>query len=114
MSEHLASLNALFIECKIIDDNKRMSLYLKNGISRYIDGQYAWSMRHSVMIAYVKNSKGTDDLKSYLHNEGDKDWESNKVGVHSSHCRNWQYTRKEYGEGFQPGKIKLLHIWLKV
>lgn len=47
--------DGLFYECKVLKGRRNLGLYSKNGIQRFIDGQYAWRMPHAGMIAYVFN-----------------------------------------------------------
>lgn len=45
------------IECKILDDNKKnkYSLYMSQGVQRYLTRKYVSNCSHSSMIAYVLN-----------------------------------------------------------
>lgn len=56
---HSKELWALFIECKIVDGQHPVSNYLSKGLRRFIDGTYAWAVRHGMMLAYVRDG---DDL----------------------------------------------------
>lgn len=52
----LSSQDALFVECKIVGNSHRItSLYCNNGLSRFIDGDYAWAMQEGMMLAYVRH-----------------------------------------------------------
>jgi hypothetical protein len=45
--------DAIFFECKVLKRKSNLNLYRKNGILRFINGQYAWSMPHAGMIGYT-------------------------------------------------------------
>lgn len=45
--------DALFLECKVLDGNRRLTQYGDEGIQRFLDGRYAWRMPHAHMVAYV-------------------------------------------------------------
>lgn len=45
--------DALFYECKVLKGKRGLTLYRKNGINRFLSGQYAWRMPHAGMIGYV-------------------------------------------------------------
>ncbi len=116
--------NGIFIECKIIEPNKSPLLYIENGVRRYVDGEYAWAMCHTFMIAYVRNGKKVpkalqDTIKrnskkkvimrcSPLGNEY-KVWPdtNNPKTYQTLHCRSWSHP--EHGA---PGNIEISHIWL--
>ncbi len=45
------------VECKLIDKStdKRVRLYCKEGIIRFINGDYAWYDQQAIMLAYVRD-----------------------------------------------------------
>lgn len=45
--------DALFLECKVLHGNRRLTQYGDEGIQRFLDGRYAWRMPHAHMVAYV-------------------------------------------------------------
>ena len=52
----LSSQDALFVECKLVDKTHSVgSVYCKTGISRFIEGDYAWAMQEAMMLGYVRN-----------------------------------------------------------
>ena len=52
----LSSQDALFVECKIVGNSHRVTgLYCNRGISRFIDGDYAWAMQEGMMLGYVRH-----------------------------------------------------------
>ena len=45
--------DALFLECKVLHRQRRLTQYGDEGIQRFLDGRYAWRMPHAHMVAYV-------------------------------------------------------------
>ncbi|MDP2834510.1 MAG: hypothetical protein Q8Q28_14675 [Pseudomonadota bacterium] len=49
-------LAGIFVECKPIDsDHPIPSAYCKEGLIRFIRGDYAWAVDHALMVGYVRN-----------------------------------------------------------
>lgn len=47
---------AIFIECKPIDSRHPIpSIYCRDGLVRFVNGDYAWSVDRAMMIGYVRN-----------------------------------------------------------
>ena len=62
-------LNALFVECKLLQCNDNLSKYVSEGILRFVEGEYAWRMPHGMMIAYVHEERSCkDSLVEYFKN----------------------------------------------
>ena len=52
----LSSQDALFVECKRVGDLHRVTnVYCNDGLSRFVDGDYAWAMQEGMMLGYVQN-----------------------------------------------------------
>ncbi|CRI65915.1 putative Predicted protein [Thiocapsa sp. KS1] len=46
----------IFIECKPVDSNHPVSgAYCREGLARFIRGDYAWAVDRALMVAYVRN-----------------------------------------------------------
>ena len=46
--------DGLFVECKPIDGHHSIiSCYCKKGLTRFINGDYAWAMQDALMVGYV-------------------------------------------------------------
>lgn len=118
--------NGLFIECKIIESGKPPLLYIKEGIRRYVDGEYAWASRSTFMIAYVRNQHKLpyslkDSYKKNFENEIVKRcypnnnkyrlWHDTKKPKSYITCHNREWSHNLYGS---PESIKISHIWLKL
>lgn len=57
----------IFAECKLIEPGKGIDLYCRDGLKRYVIGEYGWSMQSALMFAYVRGCDTTpDDLGKYL------------------------------------------------
>ena len=51
----LSSQDALFVECKLVGNTHPVgSVYCNTGISRFIDGDYAWAMQEAMLLGYVR------------------------------------------------------------
>ncbi|MFZ4580525.1 MAG: hypothetical protein ACOYOB_19245, partial [Myxococcota bacterium] len=56
---HLRLIDAIddfhgwFVECKVVDARHPVRLYVRQGIDRYVLGDYAWAMPSALMIAYA-------------------------------------------------------------
>lgn len=47
---------AIFIECKPIDANHPLpSIYCRDGLIRFLNGDYAWGVDRAMMVGYVRN-----------------------------------------------------------
>ncbi len=115
----LRSDYALHIECKPVNAKKGMSPYYgRDGMGRFIHGDYGWAMRSGVMLAYAERDYSFDEkllpkLQEFLK-IGDDSLAISKLCVtqtppESHHQRKWMYAN-----GKSPGNIRLLHIWLTV
>lgn len=56
---YLNAYDGIFAECKLIDQPKKktVSMYAIDGITKFIKGEYAWAMRHAMMVAYVRDEQ---------------------------------------------------------
>lgn len=53
----LSSQDALFVECKLVGNTHPVTTaYCNDGLSRFIDGDYAWAMQEGMMLGYVRHS----------------------------------------------------------
>ena len=53
----LSSQDALFVECKLVGKSHAVTTaYCNDGVSRFIDGDYAWAMQEGMMLAYARQS----------------------------------------------------------
>lgn len=106
----------IYVECKTIDETRGVNLYITQGVKRFVDERYAWSMTHGLMLGYVLNN---ERLPNSL-NEGFSSLKSteNKLLIPISPARSrialdeceiheTQHTRQS-----PSASIRLDHIWL--
>lgn len=123
---HLDARFRLIAECKIIDisNGKTSALYRDKGITRFIEGDYAWAQRDAIMLAYVRcgsqlESTILGNLSTFpkmacvssglrIHPSGLVP--ANNLGV-SKHARAFSYV---HTTSAVPGQIELWHLWLDV
>lgn len=119
-------LNLPFIiECKLINPTKSVDLYCQKGLARFIEGEYAWYDKQSMMLAYVqdqstiqnkliphlnKSQLKKNDLYQTTQPPTAVDWLEGKDLSQSIHRRNFQYVGK-YSSCI-PGDISVWHLWL--
>ncbi len=120
-----------FCECKILDATHPLRDYLREGIMRFVKGDYAWAMSAAQMIGYVRPSFGHNRradvrLMSYMsckYRRGDKitcataarlradkvpaELSGNPPVFATRHGR-----RFKLPNGAKPGDIELRHLWL--
>ena len=116
----------LVAEAKVLDTatSKTTAMYCKNGIRRFVQGEYAWGNREAFMIGYVRDGSSIDPtLKAFLSNVANSApgrylVETLPVPVGSG-ASDLAYTRhgRKFVYGNQrppnrPGSISLWHLWL--
>lgn len=107
------------IETKIVSATRNISAYTKEGVSRFVCGDYAWAMQDALMIAYQREPvRSIDTLSGALKKQANLFGQSDAVehltidalpfGVtgRSTHSRPWVYL-----SGSLPGNIRLWHMW---
>ncbi len=116
----------LIVECKIIDPRggKTVGMYLGNGLSRFLVGDYAWAVREGVMLAYVRDDSRVFSALAPIMAEGD----GTKYAVLRSleampepppglacsvHIRRFRYFGRTPPHD-DPGPISLWHLWVPV
>ncbi len=111
--------DGIFIECKPVDAKHTIgSKYCADGLIRFVNGDYAWTMPCGMILAYAKaNYKKPQDLKKFLN---DKKYqtisniklisEKNNHGeavFQSNHERIFEYPETKT----LPGNIQIRHLW---
>jgi hypothetical protein len=114
-------------ECKLLhrSNGKTISLYCKEGISRFVKGQYAWERQEAFMLAYVldgsfihdtltphltKKQREPDDTYSTLHLPAPvPGWNGPQSPAESEHARAFPYPTHPTAS---PGPIRIWHVWL--
>lgn len=109
----------LTVECKLIDsDNgKKIGLYCKDGISRFIDGRYAWYAREAFMLAYVRDGATiatclTPQLIKCQKKSPDL-FQTEQL-PQTVNTPSYELAQSRHGRQFSgnPGSIDIWHLWL--
>ena len=123
-----------FCECKILDPAHSLRDYLREGIMRFVKGDYAWAMPAAQMIGYVRQPFGGDyspntQLASYMgyrYRRGDKRTCAAVARLRTNKATpcalagNPPVFVTRHGRGFKlsngakPGDIELRHLWLQM
>jgi hypothetical protein len=121
-----------FCECKILDASHPLRDYLRDGIMRFVKGDYAWAMPAAQMIGYVRlsfgNRRAEPRLLSYMsrkYGRGDKRTCAVVVQLRSDRVfaeltgdppvfATRHGRRFKLPNGIKPGDIELRHLWLKL
>jgi hypothetical protein len=124
--------DAVFAECKIVDPpSKNTRLYVKDGLVRFVNGDYAWAVPNAMMIGYVRTSQQLPDpLTDYFKKKTNGEFNSqvyNLLGTpimcnlsnarkvyrvcRTEHERHWGYPPDEKRK---PGNITIRHLWLEI
>jgi len=53
VSEH----HAIFVECKPVDKRHAAGRYCDAGLSRFVEGDYAWAMEEALMLGYARHGR---------------------------------------------------------
>lgn len=118
---------AIYIEAKIISEKPHQGIgeYFRDGVTRFLDGRYAWSMRQGLMLAYVRgvDQEAGATIQKYLESPERRKRFSVKSSdvrvtppnpfpkIHQTiHSRDWSYINS-HGV---PGDIAIRHLWLSV
>ena len=114
----------LVAEAKVLDApaSKTVAQYCRDGIRRFVDGEYAWGGREAFMIGYVRDGSSIDAtlggfLASGSHPRRYRvEASAVAVGAGSSdlaytrHGRDFVYGRQPAPNS--PGPISVWHLWL--
>lgn len=117
----------LIVECKLIDRSKgkTVNLYCRDGLARFTTGDYAWTNREAMMLAYVRDGASTG---SHLHpflaaamalsppeyavvSLPQKCAVSLPDAARSDHRRYFSYVHGAQS-GKLPGNIAVWHLWV--
>lgn len=117
----------LIVECKLIDlaNGKTVELYCRDGLSRFTTGDYAWTNREALMLAYVRGDGSTGKhLSPFLATAKKKKPPQYSVislpkkcvaslpdAAKSDHGRYFTYVHGG-SVGELPGDISVWHLWI--
>jgi len=115
--------DGLYVECKILDNrNRNLGRYCRNGVRRFVEGDYGWRMSQGMMCAYVRTTQELPvTLEGYFESPGvaaalclvstsltkSTLTQHNPAIYISDHARAWIFS-----DGTSPGKISVQHLWL--
>lgn len=113
----LSNQDGLFVECKPVDrSHSLLSCYCKEGLIRFVNGDYAWAMQDALMVGYIKNDGSFKQLASILNNN--KSCSFLNTISHSEIVRNSIYSSShnrcfKWPESCGPAcSIVVSHLWL--
>lgn len=108
----------LVAECKLIDRSRKKTvhLYCRDGLTRFVTGDYGWMSAEAFMLAYVRDNCTIADT---LHPHLAAETTCNTLNLpqpflgaadlaHSRHDRPFRYL----SSADKPGPIVLWHLWL--
>lgn len=112
---------AIFIECKPIDRARPVgSTYCKNGLIRFVNGDYSWRVDRAIMIGYVRNisklpgvlqfSLADPEMQTLLGCSGHVNLE--KPTIKGDAVWSTTHTRKFNLRGKLVPQIQVDHLWL--
>ncbi len=130
----ISKYDAVFAECKIVfnHSSRNVGYYVKSGLKRFLDGDYAWAMPHALMIGYVRTLQELPDplcdffLKKRTNGKINSEVfelqgkpalckRSNARRLYrvcrTVHRRTWSYPPDGKRK---PGDITVRHLWLEV
>lgn len=112
----ISDQDGLFVECKPVDNKHSiLSCYCKDGLIRFVKGDYAWAMQNAMMIGYVKDNKTLEDLTAVLNNEEcsvcntNSHIKINEAIYESLHKRKFNWP----ANGEEACKMSVTHLWLQ-
>ena len=113
-------------EAKILDAaaSKTIALYCRNGIRRFVEGEYSWANREAFMIGYVRDGSSIDaTLNPFLSTAMVSQPNRYRVEAlpvpvgscpsdlaYTRHGRNFVYGSQSPPNS--PGSISIWHLWL--
>lgn len=117
----------LIVECKLIDtpNRKTVDLYCYEGVARFSTGDYAWTNKEALMLAYVRDgSTISKHLYPYLDAASKRSPPEYAVvslplqclpklpdAAISDHGRYFAYVHGSHA-GKAPGDIRVWHLWV--
>ena len=114
----------LVAEAKVLDAaaSKTVTQYCKDGIRRFVEGEYAWGGREAFMIGYVRDGSSIDaTLGGFLARDSHPQRyrvealpiaarAGSSLLAHTRHGRDFVYGGRRAPNG--PGPISIWHLWL--
>lgn len=117
---------AFFVEAKLVDQTGSVKPYVREGLIKFLKGDYAWAMPHAMMLAYLQQTKQAlpKALVRYFSRLGNAEEFCLKSTVRlctatrqlpraheTVHRRTWNYPPPD---NRSPGDIEIIHLWLRI
>lgn len=110
----------VYVEAKVVSMSHSLGKYTKEGLSRFVGGEYSWAMQDGLMIAYQKAKyRPISSLADALQKDLTMASLADAKGIYldeltlfpivsgcSTHNRKWNYIG-----GGAPGDIRVWHLW---
>lgn len=110
----------IYIEAKIVSMSRAIEKYTKEGLFRFVEGEYSWAMQDGIMLAYQRvKHRPIASLSKALKTDASLGCVADGSGVYldqtshklaglgcSKHNRTWEYVG-----GGDPGAIRVWHLW---
>lgn len=115
----LSNQDGLFVECKPVDHKHPiLSCYCKEGLKRFVVGDYAWAMQDALMVGYDKGDYSFGKFASVLDDGRNSAFLKtvshsavNEYNIYrSNHKREFEWP-ENHG---QACPITVSHLWLSV
>lgn len=118
----------IFVESKVLGiGQKRIPLYVKNGLYRFICGDYAWAMNQGIMLGYLmKDHQIPKYFEDYTMRANSSPKAQQCKPIHAcsvpaflqgdtdlGHVYKSEHLRTFNVDGMPAGNIEVLHLWLK-
>ena len=107
----------LVIECKLIDNKAKVALYGNEGLTRFLNGEYAWYAREAFMLAYVRDGSTIGNcLTPHLvarRNSAPDPFLTEQL-PQTVKLPSQDLAQSRHGRRFlnNPGPIAIWHLWL--
>lgn len=114
----LSNQDGYFVECKPVDRKHSISArYCKDGLIRFVNGDYAWAMQDALMVGYVTGGYSFENLAAVLYDGNSaflnttSHYESAELSIYRSHHRR----EFDWLVNHSPAcAISVTHLWLSI
>lgn len=110
----------IYIEAKVVSMSHGISKYTKDGLFRFVEGEYSWAMQDGIMLGYQRvKHRPIGSLAQALETDATLACVADASGIYldqsshklpglgcSKHNRSWKYVG-----GGDPGAIRVWHLW---
>lgn len=116
----------LIVEIKILDapNGRKVTSYCKDGLLRFIKGEYAWGSQEAMMVGYIRDDSSIKtELRQFLAKDmtlKSPEYRVKKLPIHTR-PGNWDFAYTQHDRTFvysnqappnSPGVISVWHLWL--